>query len=262
MSAPGGSVYVDDTTSVNRIFNGRLSYNKGAYVLHMLRWVVGDSAFYQGVRNYLNGAGDFGTTKEFQTFMENASGKNLTEFLADWFYGQGYPSYHLQWSQQADSLIFTLGQTQSHPSVSFFEMPVPVRVKLNGIDSIFVLQNTTNNQRFSFQIGNASVDSIAIDPDIWLLSKNNTIEQVITATGDPATSEEVNVFPNPAHNEINIISAEHVQSVQIIDVSGRTFSLPVTGNKVNVSQFSPGLYSLLIKNKTGDVIAIKRIILF
>ncbi|MFN3786031.1 MAG: M1 family metallopeptidase, partial [Thiothrix sp.] len=53
-SQPGGSVWVDDTTSVNRIFNGRLSYDKGGMLLHMLRWKLGDTHFFQGVRNYLN----------------------------------------------------------------------------------------------------------------------------------------------------------------------------------------------------------------
>ena len=51
-SAPGGSVWVDDTTNVGRIFSGRLSYNKGSYLLYMLRWKLGDVAFFTGLRNY------------------------------------------------------------------------------------------------------------------------------------------------------------------------------------------------------------------
>lgn len=46
-SATGGSVWVDDTTSVNRIFNGRLSYDKGGMLLHMLRWKLGDANFFK-----------------------------------------------------------------------------------------------------------------------------------------------------------------------------------------------------------------------
>ena len=58
-SQPGGSVFVDDTTSVNRIFSGRLSYNKGAYLLHMLRRVIGDTAFYGACRDYLDSPGTY-----------------------------------------------------------------------------------------------------------------------------------------------------------------------------------------------------------
>ena len=53
-NSPGGSVWVDDTTNVGRIFNSRLSYNKGAYLLHMLRWVLGDTLFFRGIRQYVN----------------------------------------------------------------------------------------------------------------------------------------------------------------------------------------------------------------
>ncbi len=261
MSAPGGSVYVDDTTSVNRIFSGRLSYNKGAYVLHMLRWVMGDNDFFQAVRNYLNGAGDFGTTPEFQSYLENQSGLDLHEFLADWYYGQGYPSYHLKWSQQADSLILTLGQTQSDPSVSFFEMPVPILVRLNGVDNIFVLNHTVNNQRFSIYRGNNSVDSIGIDPDLWLLSKNNTIEEVITAVNDVDKSNSFEVFPNPAHDFVQIRSKETVFSVEVIDIAGRKFEASVTGDRIDMTPFKPGLYTLLLMNAERKILSIKRIIL-
>lgn len=52
-SQPDGSVWCDDTTSVSRIFNSRLSYAKGAMILHQLRWVIGDLAFFTAVNNYL-----------------------------------------------------------------------------------------------------------------------------------------------------------------------------------------------------------------
>ncbi|MEP6647161.1 MAG: M1 family aminopeptidase [Saprospiraceae bacterium] len=261
MSAPGGSVFVDDTTSVNRIFSGRLSYNKGGYVLHMLRWVMGDNDFFQAVRNYLNGAGDFATTKEFQDFLENQSGLNLDEFMADWFYGQGYPSYQLKWTHQADSLVLTLGQTQSHPSVSFFEMPVPVLVKLNGVDTIFVLNHTANNQRFSIFVGNKSVDSLAIDPELWLLSKNNTIEQVITATGEPASIGNFNLYPNPAHDFIQIVSSFPVKFIEAIDVNGQKFRIPVTDLKIDISRFIPGLYTFVLRGPDQKILFTKRIII-
>jgi len=53
ISAPDGSVRCSDTTTVNRIFDGRLSYDKGAYLLHMLRWKLGDLIFLR-YKNYLN----------------------------------------------------------------------------------------------------------------------------------------------------------------------------------------------------------------
>ena len=93
-SVPGGSVWVEDTTNVGRIFSSRLSYNKGAYLVHMLRWVLGDTSFFRGVRQYMNDpklAYGFAITEDLKRNLEQVSGKDLTEFFNDWFKGQGHP---------------------------------------------------------------------------------------------------------------------------------------------------------------------------
>ncbi len=101
-SWPGGSVLCDDTTSVNRIFDGRLSYNKGGYLLHMLRWKLGDSIFFLSLKNYLNDpllAGKYARTPDLIAHFEAASNQSLTSFFNQWYYNQGFPSYHLLWGQ-------------------------------------------------------------------------------------------------------------------------------------------------------------------
>jgi aminopeptidase N len=85
-SQPGGSVYLTDTDTLNvgRIFSSRLSYNKGAMVVHMLRYVMGDANFYQGVKNYLADpelAYSYAHTDDLQAHLEAASGMDLDEFL-------------------------------------------------------------------------------------------------------------------------------------------------------------------------------------
>ena len=93
-SVPGGSVFVDDTSNVNRIFDSRLTYIKGSHLLYMLRWILGDSLFFRGMRSYLNDPSisyGFATTKDLQKNLEKVSGGNLDYFFKEWFYGQGYP---------------------------------------------------------------------------------------------------------------------------------------------------------------------------
>ena len=263
-SQPGGSVYVDDTTSVNRIFSSRLSYNKGAYVLHMLRGVIGDDAFFTACRNYLDGAGtayDFGTTDELQNYMEQESGKDLNEFLADWFYGQGYPSYDLTWTQQADSLVFWLGQRQSHPSVSFFEMPVPVSVKVNGEFSTFILDHNLQNQRFAYYVGNASIDSVTIDPARWILTKNNTVTEVITGTYNPLGQEDYTIFPNPASAYISISPSAEVYSVDLIDADGKVSTKSVSSGRLSTGNLPSGHYTIALKNGEGEILSVQSVIL-
>ena len=129
-ASPNGSVLCSDTTSVNRIFDGRLSYNKGSYLLHMLRWKLGDSLFFKSLKNYLNDpllAWNYAKTPNLKTHFENTSGQNLTSFFNEWYYNQGYPSYQLAWSQAGNAVTLTVNQTQSDPSVSFYDMPIPVQ---------------------------------------------------------------------------------------------------------------------------------------
>ena len=154
-SAPNGAVYLSDadTTSVARIFNGRLSYNKGAMVLHMLRKKLGDASFYQALRDYLSSpdlAYDYASTQEFIDIIETSSGEDLTEFFNDWLYNEGYPSYTVTWNQpSANQVSLTIGQTQSDASVSFFEAPVPLRlIGTLGEELDIVLDHTSNQQNF------------------------------------------------------------------------------------------------------------------
>ncbi|NJO89138.1 MAG: M1 family metallopeptidase [Chloroflexia bacterium] len=117
---PGGSLFVNDTTSENAIFSGRLSYAKGGMVLHMLRGEVGDTAFFRGIRNYLQDeklANAFASTENLQAHMEGESGKDLDYFFKDWVYGQGYPSYSFYWGQDENGIgTIKITQTQSHSS--------------------------------------------------------------------------------------------------------------------------------------------------
>src|SRR4030095_10033432 len=125
---PGGSVWVEDTTTVGRIFSRRLSYSKGAYLLHMLRWVLGDTIFFRGIRQYINDpklAYGFARTEDLKRNLEQVSGKDLTEFFSDWFFNQGHPSYTVRWNQDNNNkAIISVSQTTSHSSVNYFEMPL------------------------------------------------------------------------------------------------------------------------------------------
>lgn len=205
-SQPDGSVWVNDTTSVGRIFSGRLSYAKGAMVLHMLRWVCGDSAFFAGVRNYLNDpalAYGYARTADLKAHLEASSGKNLDEFFADWFYGQGYPTYDVSWSI-SPSLLATikLEQTPSHSSVSFFEMPVQIRLTDGQHDTLLVLQHTFSGQTFTAQLDFTPTE-LAFDPNLWLVSRDNLIQQV-SETGGPLPQFTIDVVPNPTASDLNI----------------------------------------------------------
>ena len=196
-SLPDGSVRCTDTTTVSRLFNARLSYRKGAMVLHTLRWVVGDSAFFAACRNYLNDPVlrmNSARTSDLQAYLEAASGMDLDQHFADWFEGQGHPSYTVEWTQDGDgTVVLQMHQSTSHPSVSFYAMPVPIRFHGNGQDSTVVLQHSYSGELFNFHLP-FQADSAVFDPDTWLISAQNLVLNVPVASFGTARPL---LFPNP-----------------------------------------------------------------
>lgn len=225
---------------------------------------MGEEAFFAACRDYLDSPGtayDFAYTAELQAYLEQRSGMDLDEFFADWYYGQGFPSYNLTWTQQADSVVFWLDQTQSHPSVSFFEMPVPVSVILNGSPQTFVLDHATQGQRFSFPVGNTLVENVSIDPEIWILSKNNTITEITTSTYHPIDQHSFHVFPNPAQSFVEILPSKDVFAADFIDNLGRKWKTTMSSGRLDISRLSPGYYTLMLKNSAGELLSIQSLVI-
>lgn len=255
-SFPGGSVYVKDTTKVGDIFSSRLSYSKGAYLLHMLRWVLGDDNFFKGLKNYYNDteiANGFAHTNDLVRNMENAGDTVLTEFFNDWFYGEGFPVYSAEFSPVEDGILkITLSQTSSHSSVDFFEMPVPVRVyNFNKTDSMdFRLVQTINHQEFFVEV-DFNVAELKIDPDLWLVSKTSQIVGV----HPNLKNNKVGVFPNPIieNFSIKLPADEKMISLQIFNTKGQLLK-EYFENKTDfkLTDLPKGLYIIHLKTTKGS----------
>lgn len=266
-SLPGGSVFVDDTTNVNRIFDSRLTYTKGSHLLYMLRWILGDSVFFKGVNNYFHdsliGYG-FVTTKDLQRNLEEASGKKLDYFFNDWFYGQGYPSYHVQWSQIGNDYVkIKMDQITSHPSVKFFALPVALLFKNATQQKTIVIDNKNNNEIFFKNIGFVA-DTVIIDPEYWLITRNNISEKIKDNIGE---KNVVRVFPNPFTNSFYLyLQNFDVQKIQLkmYDAKGRMVlkeELLINASlfkEIDTQRFSRGVYFIKIETDKGEEV-IKRI---
>ena len=255
-SQPGGSVWCDDTLNVGRIFDGRLSYAKGAMILHTLRWVMGDSLFFAGMNSYLSDTTlryNFATTDDFKNHMELAYGQSLTWYFNDWFTGQGYPSYQISWYQDAAlSVHVTINQTQSHPSVPFFELPLPLKFS-NGIsDTTIVVSNTFSGETFSVPI-NFAANNLQFDPELWIISANN---QVITGVNEMVASGNFTLNPNPAKDQINLITGNKFIGVEyfVTDAIGQTVltsKIEQVQQCIDVSHLENGLYFISL-GKAGS----------
>ena len=257
-SQPGGSVWVPDTTNFSRLFSGRLTYNKGGMVAHMLRWVLGDSLFFKGIRTYQDDPAvkyGYARTADLKRVMESVSGKNLSNFFNKWIYGEGYPSYQLTWSQNINHwAIVKLKQTTSHASVPFYDMPVALQFKNATRDTIVIVNHQYSGQVFSLDIG-FEADTVLIDPALWLLSKNNTSTKELAS----GTVNQLKIYPNPAPDRVFIslnnptgkkLSLQLFNSIgqlvyrKEIDMPGHDEMLDIP-----MQRFARGIYYLKLKSE-------------
>ncbi len=170
----GGTIYIYDTTDVWNIF-GTIVYDKGAWVVHMLRGVLGDSLFFEGVQAYYNSQYQYAaaTTEEFRDVFENATGVELDWFFEEWIYGEYRPTYHwAYWKEASDTggydVFLHIDQAQTtNPQV--FTMPVDFFFDLSsGPDDTLTLWVDKRSDLFKFNFP-SNISTIKLDPAGWVL---------------------------------------------------------------------------------------------
>ena len=149
------------------------SYQKGAWVLHMLRGVVGDSVFFAGIRDYYRTYRDSSVlSADFQGVMERASGRALGWFFDEWLRQPGYPQLEVAWRPNgATSVALEVRQAQPEAWGRYAMPAVPV-VFLRGGAVVarrsFPLAPQAGPQAIGFVL-DAAPDSVAVDPAGTLL---------------------------------------------------------------------------------------------
>ena len=144
------------------------NYQKGAWVLHQLRGVVGDSAFFSGLRRYYAAYRDStALSSDFARVMGEASGRDL-----DWYFRQaltqpGYPMLDLKWKHKGKRLTIDVTQTQPAewgtyriPGLILLVDQTPVRLQIEGRQSRQVVEGISRKPK-----------AIEVDPNRWWLMK-------------------------------------------------------------------------------------------
>lgn len=255
-SLPNGNLYLTDVQAENsdRIFNGRLTYDKGSMVVHMLRYVLGDEVFFQGMKNYLsddNLAYKTAITAQLKQHLENVSGQDLSEFFNDWIYGQGYPIYDAAVSVLDDGQIkVILSQTTSHSSVAFFEMPV--KIKFVGNDNqqeTIVFHHIENNQEFIVDLPFVPTD-VSINPNRDIITKNNSY--TLSNQSFEKNRKAISVTPNPVGDVLFIEKQGEfeINKIDVFSVNGQQVMHDVS-YPIQVSGLSTGNYIAVFTTDLG-----------
>ncbi|MXN93071.1 T9SS type A sorting domain-containing protein [Flavobacterium sp. Sd200] len=256
-SLPYGSVYIPaaDTLSVGRVFASRLTYNKGAMVLHMLRFKLGDEQFFEGVGNYLADpalAYGYAKTPDFIAHMETASGLDLTDFFADWIYGEGYPTYSITVNHgTANHAVVTINQTQTQGGASFYELPVPLRfMGTNGEVFDTVVDNTVNHQQFDVELPFAAFNNVIFNIKSDIISAGSSV----TLSNKPfSLLNSISLYPNPAGNMLNISVPKGVDinQVAIYNALGQKVLQASNTTGINIASLANGIHFVTLVTNAG-----------
>ena len=256
-SVVNGAVYLTETEALNvgRIFDRRITYNKGSMVVHMLRWKMGDTAFFQALRNYLNDSNlayGYAITSDLKAKLEEVHGSDLDEFFNDWVYDQGYPTYTItaqNWGAGQAKII--VNQTQSDPSVTYFEMPLEIRLSgAGGLTHDVVVEHTTNGQEFIVSVPFV-VTGVTFDPNKHIISRNNV---ATLASNSFDLEQTISVYPNPANDELHIMMPTSVQleKVEIFNTLGQLIGKK-TDHDFSISELAWGIHLLKITTSEGVI---------
>lgn len=157
-------------------------YQKGSWVLHMLRGVVGDEDFFEILRTYYDEYKyKTANTQQFIEVCERVSGQNLTDFFEQWVVkGTGRPSYEYSWVADeydgqegtgAYMLRLTLEQKQSNKdNWELFKMPVKITVVTDKGEEELTFYNDQKKQVFAHPVKGKPI-KVYIDKDGWILKK-------------------------------------------------------------------------------------------
>jgi aminopeptidase N len=246
---PGGSVYVpdEDLGNISRIFDGRLSYSKGALLLHMIRFELNDDdLFFDILRSYVEEFGDSTATgADFRDWVEMGSGMDFTDFFNQWYYGEGYPIFDIAWSQSDGKLHITSTQSASTAVTPLFRMTVPYIVTFaDGTDTTLRLFQGANLETYTVPVSR-QISRIEVDPDQWILHKLNSL---VMGLEDPENPVFFTVGPNPATDFMVIRMNKRLKEnivLTISDMAGKmVMKEEIHGmeERINLGSLKAGIY--------------------
>ena len=195
VSDPSGPIYDPDP-----LFGGNTVYNKGSWVLHMLRGVMGDDAFFEGMYDYANDPRYmYGTitTREFQAVMEDHYGGDLGWYFDEWVWGMNRPYYRYSWIDEPIGnnqyeVFLHIRQTQPSPAPNVFTMPIKVYPRIGGADTLITVFNDSRIDDIRFVV-NGDPTQLQFDKDDWILkfASNEAYGMNIVTTELPAATQNI-----------------------------------------------------------------------
>ncbi len=255
---PGGSLFVADTSDVGRVFSSKITYDKGACVIHALRHVLNnDTYFFDLLRGWqAQKANSTGSIREFRDlaktmFGATVNGISMDAFFDQWFFKEGFPIYDIRWNQSGEDVFVEVKQRPSIPaSVSIFTVPLELKLQAAVSDTVIRIVNNEAVQMFHFKWGK-SIMGVQADPNQWLIdSVASSLRDVSLSLVDVERSA-ISVFPNPTSSNWTVDGITASATLSLTDITGKeVWTKKVDGEArpilIPSADLSGGIYILTI----------------
>ena len=292
IGATAQATYVTDTSTILTIFTPSVYiYDRGGMIITMLRTLLGDTKFFQALKNYqtdplLNQGNGF--TADVKRHMEATSGLNLTTFFNQWIYNTGYAKYNsIKWNNSGTNIIINMGaQIIQTSALTHFDMPIVLRIKgsLASMDTSVVLYDQggiyyyVNNGVLTPTSSNVVQYNLSFVPTTLIFDSRSQViatataptkttvlgTEVLTFTGiKEGNKATLNWSINSAHDYSSFeiersadgSSFEKISTIKAIDNPNRNDFSYVDFNILN----GTGYYRIKILQKDGSFIYTKTI---
>jgi aminopeptidase N len=253
-------VYFTDTNNVGRIFSKRLTYDKGSAVIHTLRFVLGDSLFFKGLREFQS-TFSFSTASidDLHIVMETVSNMSLYDYFQQWLYGEGYPVYSAEYYSDGTNIYLKVTHVTSSPVTPVFKTPLEIKcLSVSGDTTIRVNINQNTN---TFIIPCSKIiNGLEFDPNNWLLNKEDAIvENPALVSLHVANTEMENqtlIYPNPSADEVTIENSTLRNArFTLRDLNGSVLQQGNFDHKITLqlSHLASGVYFVEVLSPQGKI---------
>jgi aminopeptidase N len=266
----GGTVHLENIDDPFNIFIA-IIYNKGAWVLHMLRSLMGDEVFFEFLRSYASLpelAFSHVSTERFRELAEEAYGADLEYFFSQWVYDAYFPAYYYNFEQNEGLFNLQLYQMQGELGRRpLFTTPLDIQFSFNDFsDTIVRVFNDSQNQIFSFDFGK-TVTSIDFDPNQWLLHSATYNPELPVGIPRLNRSDRYSLYPNPTSGSMMLQLESNVElpvTLVINNAKGieiKRIQIRQPSQLIDLRGANKGIYIISIENRQGMVARSKKIIL-
>jgi aminopeptidase N len=272
MSQTGGSCYFtgNDTTNDARIFDSRLTYDKGGSIIHTMRWMVNnDSVWFNTLRSFqILYKDNVASVVDFKNHLQTQSSINFTPFFNEWYYGEGYPTYNVTWNFSGNTFYLKSSQTTSKPTITaLFTTPMQYKLlRIGAADTLIRVPHNVAIENYSMNV-TGTVTGVQIDPNNWVINKVVGPTKDVNLSIDEFSNSivsTISILPNPTHDVVKIKFPNLFNgSVEVIDGTGKkclTQNITKQDAIIDMKQLANGIYFFAILDEKNTLLQTYKIV--